>query len=73
MPTGNYYSLILGVVLDTDRLGRSAEQVNEELLDGSPRIRLAATEGDDTLTINVHTLLDGEERVIGDRMRELLA
>ena len=73
MPTGNYYSLILGVVLDADKLGRSAEQVNEELLGGSPRIRLAATEGDDTLTINVHTLLDGEERVIADRMRELLA
>ena len=73
MATGNYYSLMLGVVLDTEKLGKNAEQVNEELLDGSPRIRLAGAEGDDTVTINVHTLLEGEERIIADRMRELLA
>jgi L-seryl-tRNA(Ser) seleniumtransferase len=73
VPTDNFYSLMLNVVLDTQKLGKNAEQVNQELLDGSPRIRLSVADGDDTLAINVHTLNDGEEQTIADRMRDLLA
>ena len=69
----NYYSLLLGVVLDTDKLGKNAAQVTDELLQGSPRIRLTAPTEDDTLLVNAHTLLDGEEQDIADRLRDLLA
>ena len=68
VPTDNFYSLMLNVVLDTQKLGKNAEQVNQELLDGSPRIRLSVADGDDTLAINVHTLNDGEEQTIADRI-----
>ena len=71
-PVSNFYGLVLQVVLDTDRLGKSAQDVSKELLDGTPRIRLATEEGDDTLVVNVHTLNEGEEQAIADRMRELL-
>ena len=73
VPTINFYTLMLNVVLDTNKLGKSAEQVNQDLLDGSPRIRLSAADGEDTLAINVHTLNEGEDQIIADRMRELLA
>ncbi len=61
------------IILDTEKLGRSAQDVAEELLDGTPRIRLGAVEGDDTLVVNVHTLNEGEEHAIADCMRELLS
>ena len=34
-------------------------------------IRLGPVEGDDTLVVNVHTLNEGEEQAIAERMREL--
>jgi L-seryl-tRNA(Ser) seleniumtransferase len=71
VPVSNFVGLMLHVVLDTAKLGKSANDVFEELLDGSPRIR-TAVEGDDTITVNVHTLNEGEENVIADRLRELL-
>ena len=71
MPTSSFYGLLLHVVLDTDKLGKTADDVYNELLEGTPRIRLA-TVGDDTLTVNAHTLLDGEEQVVGERLRDLL-
>ena len=71
VPTSSFYGLLLNVVLDTNVLGKTADVVNDELLEGPPRIRLAV-EGDDTLTVNVHTLNEGEENVIAERLRELL-
>ena len=73
VPVDNFVGLLLHIVLDTERLGRSAQDVTGELLDGTPRIRLGAAEGDDTLVVNVHTLNDGEEHAIADRMRQLLS
>ena len=72
MPVSNYVGLMLHVVLDIDKLGKSADDIFNELLEGSPRIRVAA-EGDDTITINVHTLNEGEEHIIANRLQELLA
>ena len=72
-PVNNFVGLLLHVIIDTDKLGKSAQDVAQELLDGTPRIRLGAVEGNDTLVINVHTLNEGEEQTIGDRMREILA
>ena len=54
-------------------MGKNADEVAKELLDGSPRIRLAGEGGDDTLVVNVHTLNEGEEQIIADRMKEVLA
>jgi hypothetical protein len=71
VPTNNFVGLMLHVVLNTDKLGKSAEEVYDEVLNGAPRIRLA-TEGDDTLTVNVHTLNEGEEHIIADRLRDVL-
>ncbi len=72
-PVNNFVGLLLHVVIDTDKLGKNAQDVAQELLDGSPRIRLGEVEGNDTLVINVHTLNEGEEQTIADRMREILA
>ena len=72
VPVDNFVGLLLHVVLDTERLGKSAEDIAGELLDGTPRIRLGPVEGDDTLVINVHTLNEGEEQAIAERMKELL-
>ena len=71
VPVSTFVGLMLHVVLDTDKLGKTAEDVFEQLLEGTPRIRLA-TEGGDTLTVNVHTLNDGEEHAIAERLRSLL-
>ncbi len=73
VPVNNFVGLLLHVVLDVARLGKSAQDVAGELLDGTPRIRLGPVEGDDTLVVNVHTLNEGEELAIAERMRELLA
>ena len=43
----------------------------DELDAGNPRIWLY-TEGVDTFVINVHTLNEGEEQVIADRLRSAL-
>ena len=72
VPVETFISLVLHVVIDKDKLGKSAEEVGRELLDGTPRVRLAPEEGDDTLVVNVHTLNDGEEQAIAERMREVL-
>ena len=71
--TGSFFDLALQVVLDTEGLGKSAQDVARELLDGTPRIRLGNSQGDDTLVVNVHTLNEGEDQALGDRMRDLLA
>ena len=72
VPVDNFVGLLLHVVLDTERLGKSAQDIAGELLDGTPRIRLGPVGGDDTLVVNVHTLNEGEEHIIADRLRDLL-
>jgi L-seryl-tRNA(Ser) seleniumtransferase len=71
VPVDNFVGLMLHLALDTDKLGKSATDVFNELLDTTPRIRLAV-EGEDTLTVNVHTLNEGEEHIIADRLRDVL-
>ena len=68
---GNYWGAGLQVALDSDSLGMSAQQVADELDEGEPCI-LVNVEGDDTLAVNVHTLNEGEEQIIADRLNELL-
>ena len=61
----------LHVVIDSEVLGKRARDVMDELQKGEPRIRILA-EGDDTLNINVHTLRDGEEQIVAQRLRQVL-
>lgn len=61
----------LQVVLKST-LGKNAEQVASELDAGNPRIRVGI-HGDDAITINAHTLNEGEEYIIADRLRTLLS
>ena len=61
----------LHLVLNTTGLGKNAQQVARELQDGNPCIRVLS-EGDDTINVNVHTLNEGEERVVADRLRSVL-
>ena len=62
---------MLHLALNTDKLGKTATDVLNELLETTPRIRLAV-EGEDTLTVNVHTLNEGEEHIIAGRLRDIL-
>lgn len=70
--TNNFYNLMLNVTLDTQKLGKNAQQINKELLDGNPRIRLSATDSDDTLCINVHTINNREAEILGSKLSDIL-
>jgi L-seryl-tRNA(Ser) seleniumtransferase len=71
VPVSSYVGLMLHVVLDTDKLGKSADDVYEDLIEGTPRIRVAV-EAEDTISVNVHTLNEGEEDIIAARLHDLL-
>jgi L-seryl-tRNA(Ser) seleniumtransferase len=66
-----YPGAALQVVIDPETIGKTAPQVADELDAGNPRIWLY-TEGVDTFVINVHTLNEGDEQVIADRLRSAL-
>ncbi len=66
-----YWGSSLHVILDTQRLGKTAEQVSKELADGSPRIWVN-TQGEGTVVVNAHTLKEGEEKIVARRLREVL-
>ena len=68
----SFWALGLHIVLDSEVLGKDAQQVIDELLEGSPRIR-ASSQGKDTLVINAHNLNEGEEHAIVDRLRVVLS
>ena len=70
-PNNSYVGLQLDVVLDTEAYGNNASHVVDELDQGSPRIRVTAPE-DDTVTINVHNLAEGDDQIIADRLRAVL-
>lgn len=59
------------VVLDTDSLGKSVGQVVEELYEGEHRIRVME-EDEKTLNVCVHTLLEGQDRIIAQGLRQVV-
>ena len=67
-----FWATTLHVDFDPGTVGKTAQQVADELDAGDPRIWVYL-EGDGTITMNVHTLNEGEEAVIADRLRELLS
>ena len=66
-----YWGSTLYVVVDTRALGKSAEQVAKELDQGNPRV-LVRTQGEDTIKIVPHTLNEGEDKIIVERLRSVL-
>ena len=67
-----FFGSTLHLVMDIGALGKTAQQAADELASGNPRV-LVGVEGDDTITINVHVLNEGDEAVIADRLKEVLA
>jgi uncharacterized pyridoxal phosphate-dependent enzyme len=61
----------LRVTLDEEALGKTAREVSEALQDGDPSIRANVRPG--ALVLSVVTLVDGDEEVIAERLRGLLA
>ncbi len=68
----NYAQLELQVRIDEARVGKDASQVHAELLDGKPRIRAGAIRTGGALPFVAHTMFEGEERIVADRLREAL-
>ena len=67
-----FWATTLHIDFNPAKVGKTAQQVADELDEGNPRIWLY-TEGEGTLMMNVHTLNEGEETIITDRLRELLS
>ena len=61
----------LHVTVDAETVGKNAEQVANDLDAATPRIRVA-TAGD-AVTISAYTLREGEEHIVGNSLRGVLA
>ncbi len=68
----NFWGVTLNVEIDVEGLGMDANGVSARLDEGDPCI-LVNVDGDDTIAINVHTLNEGEERLIAERLSSVLA
>jgi D-glucosaminate-6-phosphate ammonia-lyase len=64
----------LQIEWDENRLKITREKVTRELADGDPRIRIGrvADTGDKGILISVLTLQDGEEKIVANRLYEIL-
>lgn len=69
--TVRYWRRELHVAIDTARFGRTAKQIAEELDQGNPRVWVAFF-GDDRIVIKVNALNEGDEHILGQRLREAL-
>ena len=71
VPNNRFWEHTLNVTVDAQAVGKTAQQVADELDAGNPRIWVGV-EGDDTITMNVHTLRRDQESIIVDRLKEIL-
>jgi hypothetical protein len=62
---------MLHVIIDRAVVGKSAEDVRAEMDSGSPRIWVG-TKGDDTITVVVNTMNEGEHTVLAERLADVL-
>jgi len=76
----------LKINIDSKKIGKTAQQIAEELDQGNPRIWVYAESDsknlsidaknllsdDETIAINVHTLNESEEEILGERLKSLL-
>lgn len=67
---GAHTGLTLHVGIDSEVAGKDARQVVAELDGGVPRIRVGGS--DDSIIIHAHTLNEGEEEIVVDRLKAVL-
>ncbi len=63
-----YYGSTLNVTFDTDVVGKTAQDIADELDSGTPRIWVSVVD-ERTLTVNTHALNEGEELIVAERIR----
>jgi len=61
----------LRIALDEEALGKTAAEVADALREGDPSIWLPSQAN--TVTVSVRTIMDGDELIIADRMKQLLS
>lgn len=66
-----YYVTTLQVKIDTATVGKTAQDVADELDAGSPRIWVTVVD-DDTISVNSHALNEGESVIVAERLRVAL-
>ena len=66
-----YYVTTLQVKIDTATVGKTAQDVADELDAGSPRIWVTVVD-DDTISVNSHALNEGENVLVAERLRMAL-
>ncbi len=66
-----YYVTTLQVKIDTATVGKTAQDVADELDAGTPRIWVNVV-GDDTISVNSHALNEGENVIVAERLRSAL-
>jgi L-seryl-tRNA(Ser) seleniumtransferase len=69
--THHYVPYMVHLVLDSGVLGFNADEVRSRMDTGNPRVWVGAR-GEDTVTISVHTLNEGEDDVVIQRLRRVL-
>lgn len=63
-----YFGSHLSVTIDADVVGKTAQDIADELDSGSPRIAVSVVD-DRTLTATSHALNEGEELIVAERIR----
>ena len=63
-----YYGSHLSVSVDPDVVGKTAQDIADELDSGSPRVWVSVVD-DRTLTVTSHALNEGEELIVAERIR----
>ena len=78
VPSQWFFESSLLVVIDP-KAGKTAQQVAQELNAGTPRVSVGVrsglypTLGDDTIIINAHVFNEGDQHIIAERLRDVLA
>ena len=63
-----YYGSHLSVTIDPDVVGKTAQDIADELDSGTPRVAVSVVD-DRTLTATSHALNEGEELIVAERIR----
>jgi D-glucosaminate-6-phosphate ammonia-lyase len=63
--------MMLRVTVDEAKLGKPVASIETALRDGEPSIRIRVEDGQ--IALAVHTLQDGEDRIVAERLRQVLS
>ena len=63
-----YFGSTLNVTFDFQTVGKTAQDISEELDGGNPRIWVTVVD-EQTIAINAHGLNEGEELIVADGIR----